>query len=162
MFQLGVAEQERTLGSVQRFGLLVLAAIAVSCRDGSTPERPALVQTASPTASMAQMAATAATSSLADAHSEAGRPLFVARLACGASGSVDAVGAKNISDLRDVAVAALGDGALVTFAVDGDQGCPYDGCYVYPRDAAVHLRRSSAAVQSQRGAGGRGRRVALR
>ena len=37
----------------------------------------------------------------------------------------------HVTDVVDLAVAATaGDHALVSFAVDGDHGCPYDGCYV--------------------------------
>jgi hypothetical protein len=66
-----------------------------------------------------------------------------APLSCGIAGSAAVQVVKNVTDVNDLAVAATNDSALVTFDVEGDHGCPYDGCYVYGEAYQVAFDASS-------------------
>lgn len=68
-------------------------------------------------------------------------------VACTAIDRIDASDAAigfHVTDLVDVAPAAVNDAAVITFAVDGDHGCDQDGCYEFHQTFAVDVDHAKA------------------
>ena len=55
---------------------------------------------------------------------------------------------KNLTDVMDMTIAVRGKESVIVFAANGDEGCPYDGCYDYHQIFAVRPDQDPVRIRS--------------